>query len=133
MDRAELIKLKPEIKQRWLNALRSNNYKQGQGQLRQNDSYCCLGVLCDVVKDDLDIYVHSEANEFTGDIHYFFNHEEELLPNHLLEDCCEKIPDGINHGNIRVYYNDMLKGLSDLNDTECLSFTEIADLIEAQL
>ena len=40
--------MKPDIKQAWLTALRSGNYQQGQGYLRQGDQYCCLGVLCDL-------------------------------------------------------------------------------------
>lgn len=36
------------IKKKWLNALKSGKYKQGTGQLRNNSSYCCLGVLCEV-------------------------------------------------------------------------------------
>lgn len=45
-----------QIKQKWVDALRSGNYKQTESILRlENDecepstfSYCCLGVLCDV-------------------------------------------------------------------------------------
>lgn len=38
-----------ELKQKWIEALRSGKYKQGHGQLRDLDNrYCCLGVLCDV-------------------------------------------------------------------------------------
>ena len=33
---------------RWVEALRSGKYKQGAGQLRTGDSFCCLGVLCDL-------------------------------------------------------------------------------------
>ena len=40
--------MKPEIKAQWLTALRSGDYQQGQGYLRQGDQYCCLGVLCDL-------------------------------------------------------------------------------------
>ena len=40
--------MKPDIKQAWLTALRSGDYQQGQGYLRQGDQYCCLGVLCDL-------------------------------------------------------------------------------------
>lgn len=36
------------IKQLWLDALRSGNYEQGMGRLRTGDSFCCLGVLCDL-------------------------------------------------------------------------------------
>lgn len=46
--------MNPEIKEQWLTALRSGEYKQGTGQLhyRQNNQseFCCLGVLCDLAK-----------------------------------------------------------------------------------
>lgn len=43
-----------ELKNKWIEALRSGEYKQGQGRLVQSDdnyakNYCCLGVLCDVM------------------------------------------------------------------------------------
>lgn len=45
----------PELKARWVEALRSNTYEQGHGQLCHINSrddrrtYCCLGVLADVM------------------------------------------------------------------------------------
>lgn len=39
----------PEIKAKWVAALRSGKYKQGRGRLRSGDEFCCLGVLCDIV------------------------------------------------------------------------------------
>ena len=45
---------KAEAKARWIEALRSGQYKQGTQGLRTTDNrFCCLGVLCDVVKDDV--------------------------------------------------------------------------------
>lgn len=38
----------PIIKSKWLHALRSGEYKQGKGRLREHAAYCCLGVLCDI-------------------------------------------------------------------------------------
>lgn len=36
-------------KKKWLKALRSGEYTQGVGYLRTtDDTYCCLGVLCDL-------------------------------------------------------------------------------------
>jgi hypothetical protein len=35
-------------KQEWINALRSGRYEQGSGSLRVGDTFCCLGVLCDL-------------------------------------------------------------------------------------
>ena len=45
--------MNPEIKTKWLEALRSDRYAQGHATLRtKDDRFCCLGVLCDVVKPD---------------------------------------------------------------------------------
>ena len=54
--------MKKQWKQKWIEALRSGRYHQGQGYLRSVfqdpdgnrgdpalDKYCCLGVLCDLV------------------------------------------------------------------------------------
>jgi hypothetical protein len=40
--------MKEDIKDIWLQALRSGDYKQGSGALKKGDSFCCLGVLCDL-------------------------------------------------------------------------------------
>lgn len=37
-----------ELKTKWLEALRSGKYQQGQGLLRQGNKYCCLGVLAEI-------------------------------------------------------------------------------------
>lgn len=38
-----------EVKEKWIAALRSGFYKQTGGRLRSpEDSFCCLGVLCDI-------------------------------------------------------------------------------------
>lgn len=41
--------MNPIVQELWKAALRSDDYKQGIGQLRSsNDQFCCLGVLCDL-------------------------------------------------------------------------------------
>ena len=44
------------LKKKWVNALRSGEYKQGRVALYNKgyDSFCCLGVLCDVAGIDRD-------------------------------------------------------------------------------
>lgn len=37
-----------ELKAKWLEALRSGKYQQTDRALRDNNGYCCLGVLCEV-------------------------------------------------------------------------------------
>ena len=41
-----------EIKTRWVEALRCGEYKQGRKALRQEDKFCCLGVLCELAVKD---------------------------------------------------------------------------------
>lgn len=42
--------MQAELKQKWIEALRSGKYQQGKGVLRTDtDHFCCLGVLCDLV------------------------------------------------------------------------------------
>lgn len=38
----------PDVKQRWIAALRFREYPQTTGRLRSYEGYCCLGVLCDL-------------------------------------------------------------------------------------
>lgn len=39
-------------KDRWVAALRSGKYKQGFETLHPDDTFCCLGVLCDLQNPD---------------------------------------------------------------------------------
>ena len=45
--------MRADVKAGWVAALRSGEYLQGKGALRatcpEQDKFCCLGVLCDVV------------------------------------------------------------------------------------
>lgn len=43
-----MSKMNPEIKAKWVAALRSGEYKQGKGSLSTGGEFCCLGVLCDL-------------------------------------------------------------------------------------
>lgn len=40
--------MKKSLKDRWIKALLSGEYKQGKGRLKKGEGYCCLGVLCEV-------------------------------------------------------------------------------------
>lgn len=53
--------MKPEIVKLWVEALRSGEYKQGFGQLRVEDEFCCLGVACDLaLKHGVKVEVDTE-------------------------------------------------------------------------
>lgn len=49
-----ITKMNPEVKKKWIDALRSGNYEQGRGTLIEENTdktrqYCCLGVLADII------------------------------------------------------------------------------------
>lgn len=53
--------------ERWLTALRSDQYKQTTGHLRIGDGFCCLGVACDLAGflwiDQRDHYLALDEDE----------------------------------------------------------------------
>lgn len=107
-----------EIKTRWLQALRSGQYKQAYGTLKrttaEGSSFCCLGVLCDVIKEDLKIdwqpsTTYPNSKSFDGNT--------TILTSGICQ-YCQLEPDYTNH-------------VITMNDNERASFEQIADYIEA--
>ncbi len=94
-----------ELKARWVEALRSDRYKQTMGRLRTFGGFCCWGVLCDLVDPD----GWEEENL------YGYSHRgDTLMP--AYEGCPN--PEG------------KYRELAEMNDNG-ISFREIADVIEA--
>ncbi len=60
----------------WVTELRSDKYKQGRYLLKAklsdgSDAYCCLGVACELMKDQLEIVDlpdHTEYNKHPGSL-----------------------------------------------------------------
>jgi len=49
--------MKPELKHKWIKALRSGEYKKSTNVLKRffktvEPRHCCMGVLCELMKDD---------------------------------------------------------------------------------
>lgn len=116
------------LRERWIAALRSGQYIQGRHQLRKNDTFCCLGVLCDLYDKSgwrLSSYP-SEKVQWRNDEMGFSRHAaydggtglygSDLPPPALLRLV------GISRENANA--------LIRANDNLKLSFKEIADIIE---
>lgn len=106
-----------ELRDKWVAALRSGEYKQGLNQLRGKDedgtdTFCCLGVLCDVV----------DPNGWHGWDGYWalWSREGDEAP------FAVNVPEDILAASAG-------SRLIDLNDRERLGFKGIADYIEATL
>lgn len=101
------------LRDEWVAALRSGEYKQGKGLLKDGDKYCCLGVLC--VINGLDfVYGDEDNNSPVG-----FKHgdccEAEFLPSSFADLV------GLSSGDQR--------SLAHMNDAG-RSFASIASEIE---
>ena len=115
--------MKPEVKKLWIDSLCSGEYKQGTGALHDNmeDTYCCLGVLCQLaVNAGADVSVQ-EVGAVTE-----YNETGAYPPPPVVAWAGLSQPDPV------VYIGAQQKTLAALND-EGQTFEEIANIIEEQL
>lgn len=121
--------MNPEIKKKWVEALRSNQYKQGGGALRRDNTYCCLGVLCDLhAKDTGNRFV--DGGEFGRAFSYCGTVGCLPAPVMAWADLDSSLP--------RVNHEGRTKSLTELNDglgydLTPMPFSDLATLIEEQL
>jgi hypothetical protein len=113
--------MNPEVKAAWVAALRSGEYRQGQGGLRAGDEFCCLGVLCDLKGDDW-IAGHNNDEVYGYSLRGVFD-----MPPASVYSWA-----GCNLAAAKVTIDGVTKPVADHND-EGATFAEIADAIEAQL
>ncbi len=114
-----------EIKDRWIAALRSGDYKQGFHTLRREglkgDTFCCLGVLCEIAVADGAV----EATRQKYGWNYGAN--SCILPAEVLEWAELESSTG------DFELNGEPISLVDLNDHLEWDFNQIANAIEAGL
>lgn len=109
-------KMDRKLKDEWTTGLRSGQYKQGVGYLKQRVEgdwqYCCLGVLCEIAA------VPQVPDTMEEDVQAF--------------DSCT----GQLNSELRLKFGlspQIAQKLMVMNDTDQLTFTTIADWIEANL
>jgi hypothetical protein len=72
----------PEIKQQWIDALRSGEYQQGRLNLKydqgEGTQYCCLGVLCELAKASGDLEVNETRLNTPGGSYGFYTGDNPL-------------------------------------------------------
>lgn len=57
-----------EQKAKWIEALRSGDYKQGQGALREDDRFCCLGLACEILNNSTMDYYFIKYKMLNNDV-----------------------------------------------------------------
>lgn len=140
--------LKEDVKEKWLAALRSEEYEQCTGRLRIRDTnqYCCLGVLCDVYAKETGEGEWKEYNKHglrLWDFHTKGDTKNKYLPDAVMDWACnlqsndtlwvsletfqELFP------NVDVDTDDNIMCLAKINDETDIGFEGIALLIEKDL
>lgn len=112
--------MNPEIKAKWVAALRSGKYQQGSHQLKNDDlgTHCCLGVLCE-------LHAEETKDEWSVDEEYKdprYNGKTDVLPAVVMEWA------GLEENN--PYLNDQTAAYK--NDRG-VPFETLATLIEENL
>lgn len=90
---------------KWVEALRSGNFKQATGQLCNDGAYCCLGVACTIAN----VSINGE-------------HFNSVLPDAVMEWL------GVEDSDPEIGE----RRATQWNDSEAKTFPEIADLIEKE-
>lgn len=123
---------------KWIRALRSGKFKQGQGALCKDGKHCCLGVLCEINKE-----INKEA--IFANIHYngsCFILPFDLALKYSLEESGVFLKDGtyvdfakLNDYGLH-YYDPRKKHRALLTDNihlaqDPFTFDEIADIVQA--
>jgi len=134
MDNIEQYVVEPMdsiVKDRWIKALRSGEYKQTRGALRKSNgepSYCCLGVLCNIYLSDGNNVTWGQDDEFyypEGGGSSAYKRIRGILPSVVMQWA------GLNDSKAQfrggeAYTDSTLAGVNDNGK----SFEEIANIIE---
>lgn len=122
--------MNPIVKEKWIKALRSGEYKQGRNQLKEGDCFCCLGVLTDL---------YAKEKGLTWG-YQFMEGSEPVYGSAVLPHLRVLKWAGLKTANPLVAVPESIKGktgrncdsLAAMNDRGC-TFDQIADVIEEQV
>lgn len=123
-----------EIKNKWVTALRSKEYKQGYKSLALAKAdgtveYCCLGVLCELAVQEGIAHRRGGSTEF-GDSLISYDAQMSYLPDSVMKWA------GLDSSSPTAMKPNSINGvifLSDANDSLDYDFNGIADLIDEGL
>lgn len=120
------VKMDPRIKALWVANLLTGTYTKTTNFLRKDNCYCVLGVLCELHSKETgtpwsEVLDHDEQNVFR------YESSASIPQSKVIEWS------GFDPNNVKIKYKNMSYNIMFLNDSRGLSFSQLADLIEAQL
>lgn len=114
--------MNPEVRDKWIQALRSGKYQQGKSFLNVNDeTFCCLGVLCELAFEEGIVTKDFDKSFFL----FSYSGFHEVLPSQVSR--WAGFNDSENPNCNPHYYSPTF---TELNDDHQLTFEQIADIIE---
>jgi hypothetical protein len=121
--------MKPELKKRWVDALRSGKYQQTDSALEDANGHCCLGVACSLFADEMGLSIseygpNQEYSKFDGRHDYLPDRAQKFLE--LTETGI--LPKTVADPKTGYIY----ASLASLNDDANYTFRQIADVIDEQ-
>ncbi len=131
--------MNPEIKERWITALRSDEYRQTTNYLNRNGGYCCLGVLCEIAVEDgvvtKSFYDPDETIVMYSDPNDGYDKTTKVLPDAVAQWAGFGLTD---NPEVEIFVDlhdssgERLRkiSLAELNDRAGFNFHQIADVIE---
>ena len=140
------MSLDPEVKQTWTTALRSGKFPQTHERLVDEKGYCCLGVLAQTCMNDKEIngwrwepksgFITPLGNCYSsgylpGNVRHRYKIDQNINADEVSQILQYYRPNE-NHEVGELVYSYM-GFLVYLNDEICLTFDEIADVIDNYL
>jgi len=132
--------LNEDIKRRWVEALRSGQYRQTREQLVDHNNtlgprYCCLGVLCEIAVADGVVRYDERDNTYVSEENPS-DYNDTALPWAVARWAGLPLED--EYGNFPSEVPVWIEGaqticLTTLNDGRDYNFDQIADVIEEKL
>lgn len=108
---------------KWVAALRSGEYKQTTGHLRDQKGFCCLGVACELyMKENPDLLKVDRHGLYYSTVEAVFGVLSEPIMNWL----------GLREAAGIHETNEGPLSLTNYNDVKRLSFAAIANIIETE-
>ena len=131
--------MKADIAEKWVAKLRSGDIEQSHSALgRVDGTRCCLGVLCDIAVEE-NIIPSPSAHTNTRGTKLFYGLENPgggYLPAEVQKWAGMKtrsghiyVKDSIESLNYMLFGENKYVSLADANDSELISFNQIADAI----
>lgn len=116
------MRMNPEVKQQWVDALRSGQYKQTYGALRKEEhgkvSYCALGVLTDIAFKSGAVEPVSGYDYTPYGMDWGYIAHDRLIP--------QPVADWADLGDFATVELEVMRA----NDNQGASFKKIAEWIE---